>query len=58
MYLTPILLCMYYSRIRKLRLHLMPLHNMDGSDYEDESDEGIDEEEDDREAAFIVSLVF
>ena len=55
MCLTSSLLCLYYSRIRKLRLHLMPLHNMDGSDYEDESDEGIDEEDDDREAAFIVS---
>ena len=40
--------------MRKYRLHLMPLHNLEGSD-DDDDDLDDEDEEDNKEAAFTVS---
>lgn len=40
-----------------MRLHLMPLHNMEGSDDDDEDDE-YEDDDFDREAAFTVCQMF
>ena len=65
-----VMCCWYYSlivhesivivdRMKRLRLHLMPLHNLDGSDDEYEEEEEEDDMEDamDNEPAFTVSLL-
>ena len=47
-----------FYRIRRYRLQLLPLHDMDGSDVDSEEDEEEREEENgsEREAVFTVSI--
>ena len=51
-------LYMFFYRIRRYRLQLLPLHDMDGSDIDSEEDEEEREEENssEREPAFTVSI--
>lgn len=48
----------FFYRIRRYRLQLLPLHDMDGSDIDSEEDEEEREEENgsEREPVFTVSI--